>query len=78
MNTAPLPLFPDLPAPARSSCTVSRSAQGRCIGGYVPRNKAMQTASEFAAKYVGARDGARKTECYLKMVAAILAKDGLE
>jgi hypothetical protein len=72
-----VPLFPDLPVPAQQPARDARAAGvGLCSPTYIPRCKPMRTAQYFSRELVRARDARRKTECYLNMIAAVLAKDG--
>lgn len=92
MRADPLPLFPDLPVPVGRNPIAPHErnpiaphgnvgAMGlRPTPAYVPRCAPMRTAQYFSRELVRARPGdrRRKTECYLNMVAAILAKDGAQ
>ncbi len=60
------PLFPDLPAP--EARPVPRPA-------YVPRSPRMRVAQHLSRELVRERDGRRKSELYLRMIAAITGKD---
>lgn len=85
-----MPLFPELPPPAadgrRLGCKAQRNGAARTttVGlgsptykpAYVPRCAPMRTAQYFSRELVRAKDRRRKTECYLNMIAAVLAKDG--
>jgi hypothetical protein len=63
------PLFPDLPEwPRRAPAPLSV---------YRARNPALRTARDFCNRLVTERSPERKQQLYANMVAALLAKDGL-
>lgn len=67
--TTTAPLFDDLPLPP--------PRRKAFVSSYVPTCKPLRTAQYFARQLVEAPDAQRKTECYQKMIAAVLAKDGV-
>jgi hypothetical protein len=63
------PLFDDLPVPPPRRKTF--------VSAYAHQSKTLRTAQYFARQMVESADARRKTECYLNMIAAVLAKDGV-